>query len=71
MDSTFCSLYLQNGVGLSYPCLCQNISELVKSQGGQKAHNTRKLLMKNWMVQGIQTSCMQAHTHIHQAFEQY
>lgn len=33
--------------GLSYPCLCQNISQLVKSQAGQKAHNTHKLLMKN------------------------
>lgn len=45
----FCCQFLQNGVGLSYQSLCQNISLQVQSECDQNFHGTQKLLMKTWI----------------------
>lgn len=44
-----CCQCLQNGVGLSYQSLCQNISLQVQSERDHDFHSTHKLLMKTWI----------------------
>lgn len=61
----FCCQYLQNGLGLSYQSLCQNISRPVQSD--QNFHGTHKLLMKTWINSppGNWSSCTLKHAIAH------